>query len=109
MYQQMETQNGQISFYAPRLTKEDVLRIETIAEEMRAKLIHNTAPGDAARSVDPKPLAQTIYSGLEVTRLWLNRSRSRAQLANMDSRMLADIGITGLQASQECRKWFWQA
>jgi len=39
---------------------------------------------------------------------WTNRSRQRKQLAHLDARMLADIGITAEQAIIETAKPFWK-
>ncbi|MEQ8707811.1 MAG: DUF1127 domain-containing protein [Rhodospirillales bacterium] len=37
------------------------------------------------------------------------RARSRQQMAGLDSRMLADVGLTRTEAITESRKVFWQA
>jgi uncharacterized protein YjiS (DUF1127 family) len=42
-------------------------------------------------------------------RLWRQRSRQRRTLAELDERLLRDIGVNRLAARQECNKWFWQA
>jgi uncharacterized protein YjiS (DUF1127 family) len=39
---------------------------------------------------------------------WENRSRQRKQLAKLDARMLADIGITAEQVTVEVAKPFWK-
>jgi uncharacterized protein YjiS (DUF1127 family) len=39
---------------------------------------------------------------------WKNRARQRKQLACLDTRMLADIGVTLEQAKLEAAKPFWQ-
>jgi uncharacterized protein YjiS (DUF1127 family) len=36
------------------------------------------------------------------------RRRARRELRMLDSRMLADIGLTREAADNEARKWFWQ-
>ena len=41
-------------------------------------------------------------------KLWANRSRQRKQLAHLDARMLADIGITAEQVKLEIAKPFWK-
>lgn len=38
----------------------------------------------------------------------LERSRQRRQLAQLDARMLRDIGVSRSAAFDETRKWFWQ-
>jgi uncharacterized protein YjiS (DUF1127 family) len=39
---------------------------------------------------------------------WRDRIRGRRQLAGLDARALADIGITRLDAARECAKPFWR-
>lgn len=41
-------------------------------------------------------------------KFWVARSRQRKQLARLDARMLADIGITAEQAQSEISKPFWK-
>lgn len=41
-------------------------------------------------------------------KLWANRSRQRKQLARLDARLLADIGITAEQVKLEIAKPFWK-
>jgi uncharacterized protein YjiS (DUF1127 family) len=40
--------------------------------------------------------------------VWLERSRQRRRLGEMDDRMLRDIGVARAAAWAETRKWFWQ-
>jgi len=40
--------------------------------------------------------------------LWMNKSRQRRQLARLDPRLLADVGITAEQARIEVEKDFWR-
>jgi uncharacterized protein YjiS (DUF1127 family) len=40
--------------------------------------------------------------------LWWHRHRSRQLLAEMDRRMLRDIGLSRVDAREEARKRFWQ-
>ena len=108
MYQQTEMQSGQTAIYAPRLAIEDVFNIEMIAEQMRSQYIHGKKFNSEVRGISAISLSQAVFSAKKMSTVWLNRSRSRAQLAKMDSRMLADIGISGSEADQESHKWFWQ-
>jgi uncharacterized protein YjiS (DUF1127 family) len=39
---------------------------------------------------------------------WRNRARQRRQLATLDDRMLADIGINRCDVMRECDKHFWE-
>lgn len=40
--------------------------------------------------------------------LWRSRNRTRRQLAMLDARALADLGLSSAQQSAEAGKWFWQ-
>jgi uncharacterized protein YjiS (DUF1127 family) len=40
---------------------------------------------------------------------WLDRARQRRQLATLDDRLLADIGINRCDVMRECDKRFWEA
>jgi uncharacterized protein YjiS (DUF1127 family) len=40
--------------------------------------------------------------------VWVDRSRQRRHLGEMDDRMLRDIGLSRTSAWAETRKWFWQ-
>ena len=45
----------------------------------------------------------------ECLSLWRDRARQRRQLAALDDRMLADIGINRCDVMRECDKHFWEA
>jgi uncharacterized protein YjiS (DUF1127 family) len=40
--------------------------------------------------------------------LWMERSRQRRTLAELDDRLLRDIGLTRDQARRECANPFWK-
>jgi uncharacterized protein YjiS (DUF1127 family) len=40
--------------------------------------------------------------------LWLDRSRQRRRLGELDDRMLRDIGLSRTTVWAEQQKWFWQ-
>ena len=42
-------------------------------------------------------------------RMWFERSRQRRALAELDDRLLCDIGVTPAQARREAAKPFWIA
>jgi uncharacterized protein YjiS (DUF1127 family) len=42
-------------------------------------------------------------------RMWFERSRQRRALAELDDRLLRDIGVTSAQARREAAKPFWSA
>lgn len=45
---------------------------------------------------------------LECLSLWRDRARQRRQLAALDERLLADIGINRCDVMRECDKRFWE-
>lgn len=45
---------------------------------------------------------------VETVQLWWERSEQRRHLAQLDGRMLRDIGVSQAEAYQESQKWFWQ-
>lgn len=45
---------------------------------------------------------------VKTTNSWQRRRSERASLANMDDRMLRDIGMDRFQAEREARKPFWK-
>ena len=51
-----------------------------------------------------KPLGQLFNT----IRLWQLRARSRRQLAQLDARQLADIGISACDRLEELEKPFWR-
>jgi uncharacterized protein YjiS (DUF1127 family) len=61
-------------------------------------------------------IAQGFWDAPAVTGLWLwyrmllwqRRANGRRQLAAMDARMLADIGVTRAAAEREANKPFWK-
>mgnify|MGYP001816180435 CR=1 FL=1 len=50
-------------------------------------------------------------SGIAVDQFasWHDRAKQRRQLSELDDRLLADIGVTRIDACQESSKPFWQA
>ena len=57
----------------------------------------------------PRRSRDLRHSLLLTLALWHHRHRSRRQLATLDDRELADIGLTRAQRWVECDKPFWQA
>lgn len=45
---------------------------------------------------------------VEAVQFWWERSEQRRLLAQLDDRMLRDIGVSHGEARQESGKWFWQ-
>ena len=50
-----------------------------------------------------------IRKALVTLRIWHWRVRTRRQLLTLGDRMLADIGVSRVDASREAAKPFWQA
>ncbi len=58
---------------------------------------------------DGKRLAKGELKRAMVTiKFWMQRSRSRRSLSELDQRLLDDIGMTQFQAAKEAKKAFWQ-
>jgi uncharacterized protein YjiS (DUF1127 family) len=45
---------------------------------------------------------------IDLLSLWCERAAQRRRLAQLDDRMLRDIGVSRSEAWCESRKWFWQ-
>ncbi len=58
------------------------------------------------QSADPRRRWRTV---LECLSHWRDRARQRRQLATLDDRLLADIGISRCDVMRECDKHFWEA
>lgn len=61
-----------------------------------------TNPARAHRSKAPRGLFKTVVA-------WQSRAAERAHLRQLDSRLLADMGMTRADAVRESRKPFWRA
>ena len=44
-----------------------------------------------------------------ILRLWRARNRTRRQLAALEARELADVGLSRADQARECTKRFWEA
>ncbi len=60
------------------------------------------------RTGDPFRGLEKFTRLLATLALWIERGRQRRTLAQLDARMLRDIGITRLDAQRECEKPFWR-
>jgi len=56
----------------------------------------------------PRPQLGSWPRFVRLLALWRERSRSRHQLAQLETRDLEDVGLTRLDQQRECAKWFWQ-
>ena len=62
-----------------------------------------TAPSVAAR------LGQIAAQAFETLLIWQERASQRRALAQLDARMLNDVGLSRAEVGLELRKPFWQA
>lgn len=54
-------------------------------------------------------LAGLLQFILAMHAVWWQRSRTRRHLALLETRELADLGLTRVQQRAEAGKWFWRA
>ena len=54
------------------------------------------------------PSGSSVKKIIAKAKFWKSRARQRKQLACLDARMLADIGVTVEQAKLEAAKPFWK-
>jgi uncharacterized protein YjiS (DUF1127 family) len=64
-----------------------------------------SAPGIRLR---PLPRRLTPQRLIERLLFWCDRAAQRRRLAQLDDRMLRDIGVGRAEAYRESSKWFWQ-
>ena len=110
MYRYVTTSEGSALVLVPELSAHDAVAIERIAERARAGFIFPEYVAENTGDQREETPAAKFFSSLYATvRQYIQRSRSRAQLARLDDRMLKDIGINRAEARRETRLWFWQA
>ena len=66
-----------------------------------------THHGTHSPTILPRPAQNKLHVWGDVIRVWFERSRQRRALAELDIRMLRDIGVTSAQATREAAKPFW--
>jgi len=49
-----------------------------------------------------------LIGALDVILAWIERSKQRAQLADVDPSLWHDLGLSQAAVDAECRKHFWQ-
>ena len=74
--------------------------------ELHMSTLNSTV--DALRLGDDARHGHTLARAFGMLRCWIARSRSRQLLAQLDDRMLKDIGLSRADAVIEGRKHFWQ-
>ena len=74
-------------------------------------LIANTRPmfGGSARGARPSIVESFLSAPFATLATWSERLKQRAALAEMDERMLKDIGLSRAHAQVEADKPFWMA
>lgn len=73
-------------------------------------MLGNTYIGTQVATYAPSPSRHlTAAVRIGVFKTWFQRSRQRRALAELDDRLLDDIGITRSMAQQEATKPFWTA
>jgi uncharacterized protein YjiS (DUF1127 family) len=60
------------------------------------------------RRAGKRPLVRPVAAIAAALRRWQRRSRSRAELAEMDQRALNDLGLSRSHAIVEASKPFWR-
>ena|SRR5690348_4916917 len=63
---------------------------------------------DAGVEHGPIPATGWLQRFFDLIFLWYERARERRQLATLDARMLADIGVDTATAGNEADKPFWR-
>ncbi len=78
-------------------------------------LIYDHTIENSARSMPtpqsparPMPIPGRFGGWLGIIQTWIERSRTRNALANLDDHFLNDVGITRAQATEEIAKPFWR-
>lgn len=80
--------------------------LDGIACSDRSQPTQSTRDNGTAPAQDGSPAVRGSQG--TTLSLWWMRSRTRACMAELDERMLRDLGIGYYDAWRESRKWFWQ-
>ena len=76
---------------------------------MKLLLMPTVTDGSVSALSTPPPYVRhaTNRSWSQVIGVWIERSRQRRALANLDDRLLDDVGISRSEATLEIAKPFW--
>ena len=69
-------------------------------------IIDDSAPAPSAHRSPVRPM--TTPRWLRILGAWIERGRQRHALADLDNRLLDDVGITRSAAAREIAKPFWR-
>jgi len=89
--------------------------LERCANIVRSEQVDSTARTEDGNMRAPAALAHSARSIGLVTRLfdliftWRNRARQRRHLAELDDRLLRDIGISSIEVEHEISLPFWRS
>jgi uncharacterized protein YjiS (DUF1127 family) len=79
------------------------------ARAMNTAAFADTKPAQWRAHADAIPATNWLGDASNLLTRWLDASRSRQTLDELDDHLLRDIGLTREQAHHESRKFFWQA
>jgi uncharacterized protein YjiS (DUF1127 family) len=79
----------------------NLLPTSEVTEAVEGRVPPRAAPRSHVRRT-------TSQGWLRVMGAWIERSRQRHALAELDGRLLKDIGVTRAQAAREIAKPFWR-
>jgi uncharacterized protein YjiS (DUF1127 family) len=69
---------------------------------------HGTSCTTLPRASDRASFVSRIQATLDALETWLSRRRQRLDLAGLEDRLLADIGLTRADVARETAKPFWR-
>jgi len=69
---------------------------------------HCRHPLPAVPGLHPRLRRLVSLEWIRIVGVWMERSRQRHALAQLDDRALKDIGVTRAQATREAAKPFWR-